>query len=151
VNQALELLNHIPSAYERLNTLREVGLGYLRLGQPASTLSGGEAQRVRLARELARRSIGKTLYIFDEPTTGLHFDDVKKLLQMLHRLTDLGNTIVMVEHHLDVIKNADFIIDLGPEGGAKGGAVVAQGTPEEVASVSESVTGRYLRNSLDIR
>jgi excinuclease ABC subunit A len=151
VNQALELLNHIPSAYERLNTLREVGLGYLRLGQPASTLSGGEAQRVRLARELARRSIGKTLYIFDEPTTGLHFDDVKKLLQMLHRLTDLGNTIVVVEHHLDVIKNADFIIDLGPEGGAKGGAVVAQGTPEEVASVSESVTGRYLRNGLDIR
>jgi excinuclease ABC subunit A len=150
VNQALELLSHIPLVYERLNTLREVGLGYLRLGQPATTLSGGEAQRVKLARELARRSSGKTLYVLDEPTTGLHFDDVKKLLELLHRLTNFGNTIVMVEHHLDVIKNADFVIDLGPEGGAKGGEVVAQGTPEEVASISESLTGRYLRKSLEM-
>jgi excinuclease ABC subunit A len=150
VNQALELLSHIPLVYERLNTLREVGLGYLRLGQPATTLSGGEAQRVKLARELARRSSGKTLYVLDEPTSGLHFDDVKKLLELLHRLTNFGNTIVMVEHHLDVIKNADFVIDLGPEGGAKGGEIVAQGTPEEVASIPESVTGRYLQKSLAI-
>ena len=150
VNQALELLTNIPPVYQRLNALREVGLGYLRLGQAASTLSGGEAQRVKLARELARRSSGRSLYILDEPTTGLHFDDVKKLLEMLHHLIDTGNTIVVVEHNLDVIKNADFVIDLGPGGGANGGAVVAKGTPEEVASVSHSSTGRYLKTVLEI-
>jgi excinuclease ABC subunit A len=150
VNQALELLNTIPPIYQRLNTLREVGLGYLRLGQAASSLSGGEAQRVKLARELARRSSGKSLYVLDEPTTGLHFDDVRKLLELLHRLSDLGNTIVMVEHNIDVIKNADYVIDLGPGGGVNGGEVIARGTPEEVASVSESFTGGYLQRYLEL-
>jgi excinuclease ABC subunit A len=145
VDQALELLNNMPPIYDRLRILREVGLGYLRLGQSATTLSGGEAQRIKLARELARKSTGKSLYILDEPTTGLHFDDVKKLLELLNRLTDLGNTIVVVEHNLDVIKCADYVIDLGPEGGARGGEVVAQGTPEEIARVSRSITGQYLK------
>ena len=144
VSRALEIFSHIPRVYERLYTLHEVGLGYLQLGQPASTLSGGESQRVKLARELARRSTGRTLYIMDEPTTGLHFDDVKKLLDLLHRLTEAGNTIVIIEHNLDVIKNADYIIDLGPEGGDKGGQVVATGAPEEIASVLNSATGHYL-------
>ena len=148
VDQALELLNNFPPIYDRLRTLHDVGLGYLCLGQPASTLSGGEAQRVKLARELARRSTGRTLYVLDEPTTGLHFDDVHKLLELLKRLTDLGNTIVIVEHNLDVIKNADYIIDLGPEAGALGGKVVAKGTPEEVALVADSPTGVYLRKVL---
>jgi excinuclease ABC subunit A len=125
--------------------LREVGLGYLQLGQPASRLAGGEAQRVKLARELARRSGGKTLYVLDEPTAGLHFEDVKTLLELLHRLTDLGNTTVIVEHNLDVIKNADFVIDLGPEGGPNGGELIAQGTPEGVAEIARSATGRFLK------
>ena len=148
VSRALEIFGHIPPVYERLYTLHEVGLGYLQLGQPASTLSGGESQRVKLARELARRSTGRTLYIMDEPTTGLHFDDVKKLLDLLHRLTEAGNTIVIIEHNLDVIKSADYIVDLGPEGGAKGGRVVATGTPEEIASVLNSATGHYLKKAL---
>jgi len=148
VSRALEIFSHIPPVYERLYTLHEVGLGYLQLGQPASTLSGGESQRVKLARELARRSTGRTLYIMDEPTTGLHFDDVKKLLDLLHRLTEAGNTIVIIEHNLDVIKNADYIIDLGPEGGDKGGQVVATGAPEEIASVLNSATGHYLKKVL---
>ena len=148
VNQASELFSSIPAVYERLRALREVGLGYLQLGQPASTLSGGESQRVKLARELGRRSTGRSLYIMDEPTTGLHFDDVKKLLDLLQRLTDGGNTIVIIEHNLDVIKNADYIIDLGPDGGAKGGEVVATGMPEEIASVSNSATGHYLQRVL---
>jgi excinuclease ABC subunit A len=148
VSRALEIFSHIPRVYERLYTLHEVGLGYLQLGQPASTLSGGESQRVKLARELARRSTGRTLYIMDEPTTGLHFDDVKKLLDLLHRLTEAGNTIVVIEHNLDVIKNADYIIDLGPEGGDKGGQVVATGAPEEIASVLNSATGHYLKKVL---
>ena len=129
VNQALELLNAVPPIHDRLRTLRDVGLGYLCLGQSATTLSGGEAQRVKLARELARRSSGRSLYILDEPTTGLHFDDVKQLLELLNRLTDLGNTMIIVEHNLDVIKCADHVIDLGPEGGAKGGELIAWGTP----------------------
>jgi excinuclease ABC subunit A len=145
VDQALELLNHIPPIHDRLRTLREVGLGYLKLGQSATTLSGGEAQRVKLARELARKSSGRSLYTLDEPTTGLHFDDVKKLLELLNRLTELGNTIVVVEHNLDVIKSADYVIDLGPEGGIRGGEVVAEGSPAEVAQVSNSVTGQYLK------
>jgi excinuclease ABC subunit A len=148
VNEAAGLLGNFPSVYERLLTLREVGLGYLRLGQPASTLSGGEAQRVKLARELARRSNGRSLYILDEPTTGLHFEDIKKLLDLLNRLTDLGNTVIVIEHNLDVIKTADYMIDLGPGAGAQGGDVVAQGTPEYVASAAGSLTGHYLRSRL---
>jgi excinuclease ABC subunit A len=145
VNQALELLNAVTPIFDRLRTLRDVGLGYLKLGQSAPTLSGGEAQRVKLARELARRSSGRSLYILDEPTTGLHFDDVKKLVDLLNRLTDMGNTVVIIEHNLDVIKTADHVIDLGPEGGARGGEIIAQGTPEDVAAVASSFTGQYLK------
>jgi excinuclease ABC subunit A len=148
VDQALELLNSIPPIHDRLRTLRDVGLGYLRLGQSATTLSGGEAQRVKLARELARKSTGNSLYILDEPTTGLHFADVKKLLELLNRLIDMGNTMVIVEHNLDVIKCADYVIDLGPEGGVKGGELVAQGAPEEIARVAGSATGTYLKAML---
>ena len=126
----------------------DVGLGYIRLGQPATTLSGGEAQRVKLATELSRRATGRTVYLLDEPTTGLHFADVEKLLQVLHRLVDTGNTVIVIEHNLDVIKTADYIIDLGPEGGARGGRVIAKGTPEEVAAVAGSATGEYLARVL---
>jgi excinuclease ABC subunit A len=144
VHQASEILSNIPAISERLRTLREVGLGYLRLGQAAQTLSGGEAQRVKLARELARKSTGRSLYILDEPTTGLHFDDIKQLLELVHRLTAAGNTVVIIEHNLDVIMTADYVIDLGPEGGEKGGRVVARGSPEEIASNLGSFTGQYL-------
>jgi excinuclease ABC subunit A len=149
VNQALDLFNAVAPIHDRLRTLRDVGLGYLKLGQSGSTLSGGEAQRVKLARELARRSSGRSLYILDEPTTGLHFDDVKKLVDLLNRLTDLGNTVVVIEHNLDVIKTADHVIDLGPEGGARGGAVIAQGTPKDIAAVAASFTGQYLKAALN--
>jgi excinuclease ABC subunit A len=148
VEQAHEMFQNIPAISRILETLCEVGLGYIRLGQPATTLSGGEAQRVKLSRELCKRSTGRTLYLLDEPTTGLHFDDVGKLLKLLHRLVELGNTVVVIEHNLDVIKTADWVIDLGPEGGAGGGALVAVGTPEHVASVPESYTGKYLRQVL---
>ena len=131
VADALPILENIPQVRQKLQTLVDVGLGYIHLGQSAVTLSGGEAQRIKLARELSKRQTGKTLYLLDEPTTGLHFDDVKKLLDVLHRLTDLGNTIIIIEHNLDVIRNADWIIDLGPEGGEEGGRIVAQGTPEQ--------------------
>ena len=131
-----------------MQTLMDVGLGYVRLGQPAPTLSGGEAQRVKLATELAKRSTGHTIYLLDEPTTGLHFDDVRRLLTVLSRLVDQGNTVLVIEHNLDVIKTADWIIDLGPEGGSGGGTIVAEGTPEQVATVEESHTGRYLRDVL---
>jgi excinuclease ABC subunit A len=141
----------IPPIERILSTLDEVGLGYIRLGQPATTLSGGEAQRVKLARELCKRQTGRTLYLLDEPTTGLHFDDVGKLLRLLHRLADLGNTVVVIEHNLDVIKTADWVIDLGPEGGAAGGRLIAEGTPEEVARVAESYTGQYLKKVLPER
>jgi excinuclease ABC subunit A len=151
VDEALELLSAIPPIRERLQTLRDVGLGYVRLGQPASTLAGGEAQRVKLARELARKTSGQALYVLDEPTAGLHFKDTKKLLDLLNRLTDSGNTVVMVEHNLDMIKNADYVIDLGPESGMEGGEVVAAGTPEEVASNDRSFTGQYLRQLLASR
>ncbi|MEM7482630.1 MAG: excinuclease ABC subunit UvrA [Acidobacteriota bacterium] len=151
VEQAREVFQNIPAIERVLATLDEVGLGYIRLGQPATTLSGGEAQRVKLARELCKRSTGQTLYLLDEPTTGLHFDDVGKLLRLLHRLVDLGNTVVIIEHNLDVIKIADRIIDLGPEGGAGGGELIAAGSPEAVAAVAESFTGQYLRRTLEGR
>lgn len=148
VAQAAAFFERIPAIAQRLQTLLDVGLGYLRLGQPATTLSGGEAQRVKLATELARRATGRTLYILDEPTTGLHFADVERLLQVLHRLVDAGNSVLVIEHHLDVIKNADWIIDLGPEGGAAGGELVVAGTPEQVAACAASHTGRALRQVL---
>jgi len=145
VNQAAVFLENIPRIRAKLETLREVGLGYIRLGQSATTLSGGEAQRVKLAKELAKRATGRTIYILDEPTTGLHFADIQKLLDVLQRLVDSGNTVVIIEHNLDVIKTADHIIDLGPEGGSRGGEVIAVGTPEEVAEAAQSHTGHYLR------
>ncbi|MCB1055416.1 MAG: ATP-binding cassette domain-containing protein, partial [Acidobacteria bacterium] len=148
VEQALEVFANIPPVQRILSTLFEVGLGYIKLGQPATTLSGGEAQRVKLARELCKRSTGQTLYLLDEPTTGLHFDDVGKLLHMLQQLVDVGNTVLVIEHNLDIIRAADHLIDLGPEGGAGGGELVAVGTPEEVAAVRESYTGRFLKQVL---
>jgi excinuclease ABC subunit A len=148
VADALNVLGSIPQIHSKLQTLVDVGLGYIGLGQSATTLSGGEAQRIKLAKELSRRATGKTLYILDEPTTGLHFDDVKKLLDVLCRLTDLGNTVIIIEHHLDVIKTADWIIDLGPEGGSHGGRVMATGTPEQVAKVKKSYTGQALAELL---
>ncbi len=151
VAEALEFFSNVPRIRNKLQTLSDVGLGYIRLGQPATTLSGGEAQRVKLSRELSRRSTGSTFYILDEPTTGLHFADIEKLLQVLHRLVDQGNTVVVIEHNLDVIKAADWIIDLGPEGGDGGGWLVAEGTPEEVSKVGKSYTGRFLRKLLDKR
>ena len=143
-SDALQVLENIPQVRQKLQTLVDVGLGYIHLGQSAVTLSGGEAQRIKLARELSKRQTGKTLYLLDEPTTGLHFDDVRKLLDVLHRLTDLGNTVIIIEHNLDVIRNADWILDLGPEGGEEGGRIVAQGTPEQVARVRKSYTGQAL-------
>ena len=133
VDEAADFFKAVPSIREKLTTLQQVGLGYIHVGQPATTLSGGEAQRVKLSKELSRRATGRTLYILDEPTTGLHFDDVRKLLEVLHALVEQGNTVVVIEHNLDVIKTADWIIDLGPEGGDKGGRIVAAGTPEDVA------------------
>ncbi len=150
VEEALEFFHNIPAIRNKLQTLYDVGLGYIRLGQPAPTLSGGEAQRIKLSKELSRRATGRTLYILDEPTTGLHLADVEKLLQVLHRLVDQGNTVIVIEHHLDVIKSADWIIDLGPEGGDEGGRIVAEGTPEQVAEVEGSYTGRFLRPVLGV-
>jgi excinuclease ABC subunit A len=144
VDEALEFFQHIPPLRNKLTTLAEVGLGYVKLGQPATTLSGGEAQRVKLSKELSRRATGKTFYILDEPTTGLHFEDTQKLLTVLARLVDQGNTVVVIEHNLDVIKSADWLIDLGPEGGDAGGYVIAEGTPEHVARVERSYTGQFL-------
>jgi excinuclease ABC subunit A len=144
VSDVLQILENIPQVKQKLQTLVDVGLGYIHLGQSAVTLSGGEAQRIKLARELGKRQTGKTLYLLDEPTTGLHFDDVRKLLDVLHRLTDLGNTVIIIEHNLDVIRNADWILDLGPEGGEEGGRIVAQGTPEQIARVKKSYTGQAL-------
>ena len=148
VEEAMEFFRHIPSIYRKIETLNDVGLSYIRLGQPSTELSGGEAQRVKLATELSRRSTGKTVYILDEPTTGLHFADVHKLIEILHRLADGGNTVIVIEHNLDVIKTADYIIDIGPEGGDKGGTVIAQGTPEEVAKSPVSYTGKYIAKYL---
>jgi excinuclease ABC subunit A len=148
VEDALSFFRNIPALQSKLATLNDVGLSYLRLGQNATTLSGGEAQRVKLSRELARRSTGRTLYLLDEPTTGLHFHDIEQLLAVLLRLRDEGNTIVVIEHNLDVIKTADWIVDLGPEGGAGGGRLVAAGTPEDVVRVPASHTGQYLTRVL---
>jgi excinuclease ABC subunit A len=145
VEEALEFFKNIPKIKRRLQTLHDVGLDYLRLGQPATQLSGGEAQRVKLASELSKVATGSTLYILDEPTTGLHFADVQRLLDVLGKLVDMGNTVVVIEHNLDVIKTADWIIDLGPEGGDAGGELVVAGTPEAVAAVDESYTGQFLR------
>ena len=144
IEEALPVLKDIPNVAIRLQTLVDVGLGYIHLGQSATTLSGGEAQRMKLARELSKRQTGRTLYLLDEPTTGLHFDDVRKLLEVLHRLTDLGNTVIIIEHNLDIIRNADYILDLGPEGGERGGHIVAHGTPEQIATVPTSYTGQFL-------
>jgi excinuclease ABC subunit A len=148
VDEAHVFFRNVPLIARKLETLSLVGLGYMHLGQQATTLSGGEAQRIKLASELSRASTGRTLYILDEPTTGLHFDDVKRLLGVLNRLVEKGNTVLVIEHNLDVIKSADWIIDLGPEGGNKGGEVVAIGTPEEVAAVKRSYTGQYLAKVL---
>ena len=144
VEEALTFFENVPSIRRKIETLYDVGLSYLRLGQPSTTLSGGEAQRIKLATELSKRSTGKTIYILDEPTTGLHFADVHKLTEILKRLASDGNTVVVIEHNLDVIKTADYIIDIGPEGGAKGGTVIAEGTPEEVALNPVSYTGKYI-------
>ena len=148
VEQAAEFFENIPAISRKLQTICDVGLGYITLGQPATTFSGGEAQRIKLATELSRVSTGKTMYILDEPTTGLHGADVKRLLEILNRLVDGGNSMVIIEHNLDVIKSADWIIDMGPEGGAGGGQVVAEGTPEQVSKVAGSWTGKYLAKVL---
>ncbi len=148
VEAAYAFFSAVPSIARKLQTLLDVGLSYIRLGQSATTLSGGEAQRVKLAQELSKRDTGRTLYLLDEPTTGLHFADIDLLLKVLHQLRDAGNTIVVIEHNLDVIKTADWVIDMGPEGGAGGGTVVAEGTPEQIAAHPESHTGKYLARLL---
>ena len=145
----MKFFENVPSVYRKIATLYDVGLSYIRLGQPSTELSGGEAQRIKLATELSRRGTGKTIYILDEPTTGLHFADVHKLVDILRKLSEGGNTIVVIEHNLDVIKTADYIIDMGPEGGDRGGTVIAKGTPEEVAQCPESYTGMYVKKYLE--
>ena len=148
VEDAQEFFKAVPSIRDKMDALARVGLGYIKVGQQATTLSGGEAQRVKLSKELSKRSTGRTLYILDEPTTGLHFEDVRKLLEVLHELVEQGNTVVVIEHNLDVVKTADWIIDIGPEGGDGGGMIVAKGTPEQVAEEPLSHTGRYLKTML---
>ena len=149
VEEAVDFFENVPSIRRKMETLRDVGLSYIRLGQPSTELSGGEAQRIKLATELSRRSTGKTIYILDEPTTGLHFAYVHKLVNILHRLAEGGNTVVVIEHNLDVIKTADYIIDMGPEGGDRGGTVIAKGTPEEIVKVKKSYTGQYVKKYLE--
>ena len=149
IDEAVEFFENVPRIYSKIKCLRDVGLGYIKLGQPATTLSGGEAQRVKLATELSKRSTGKTLYIFDEPTTGLHTHDVSKLIDILYRLRDAGNSIIIIEHNLDIIKVSDYIIDLGPEGGNGGGTIIAQGTPEQVSKIDNSYTGQFLKRIFD--
>jgi len=148
--EAYEFFKTIPAIQQKLQTLCDVGLGYIRLGQPATTLSGGEAQRIKLARELSKKETGKTVYILDEPTTGLHFADIQKLLDILNRLTDKGNTVIVIEHNMEVIKSADYIIDLGPEGGEDGGYIIAEGTPEDIARNPHSYTGHFLKKKLNL-
>ena len=149
INEAVEFFENIPSIIQKIRTLKDVGLGYLTLGQASTTISGGEAQRVKLATELAKRDTGKTLYVLDEPTTGLHFEDIKVLMNVLNKLVDKGNTVLIIEHNMDVIKMADWIIDMGPEGGDRGGRIVCEGTPEEICQCEESYTAKYL--SLELR
>jgi excinuclease ABC subunit A len=149
VDEALDFFQNIPPIKRHMQTLSEVGLGYIKLGQPAPTLSGGEAQRIKLSSELHKRATGNTVYVLDEPTTGLHFEDIRKLLQVLQRLVSTGNTVIVIEHNLDVIKTADWLIDLGPEGGDGGGSIVATGTPEQVAGDPASHTGRFLAEVLE--
>ena len=146
--EAFSFFSAVPSLKAKLSVLNEVGLGYIQLGQSSTTLSGGEAQRIKLSKELSRRSTGRTLYILDEPSTGLHFDDIQKLIQLMQALVDQGNTVIVIEHNLDIIKVADHIIDMGPEGGKGGGQVIASGTPEEVAQAPQSFTGHYLKDYL---
>ena len=145
VEEALEFFENVPSIRRKLETLNDVGLSYIRLGQPSTTLSGGEAQRIKLATELSKRGTGKTIYVLDEPTTGLHFADVHKLIEILRRLSEGGNTVLVIEHNLDVIRTADYILDMGPEGGDGGGTLITEGTPEEVAHNPDSFTGQYLK------
>ncbi len=149
VEEAVPFFENVPSIRRKIETLYDVGLSYVKLGQPSTTLSGGEAQRIKLATELSRRSTGKTIYILDEPTTGLHFADVHKLVDILHKLTEGGNTVVVIEHNLDVIKTADYIIDLGPEGGDGGGTIIAEGTPEKIMENPDSYTGIYVKKMLE--
>jgi len=149
VEEGAEFFRAVPSIRDKMETLHRVGLDYVKIGQAATTLSGGEAQRVKLAKELSRRATGKTVYILDEPTTGLHFDDVRKLLEVLHELVDQGNTVIVIEHNLEVIKTADWIVDIGPEGGDGGGEIIAAGTPEDVVRAERSYTGRYLAPYLE--
>jgi excinuclease ABC subunit A len=148
INQAVDFFENQPSILNKIKTIQDVGLGYIKLGQSSTTLSGGESQRVKLATELSKRDTGKTLYVLDEPTTGLHFEDIKVLLTVLNRLVDRGNTIIIIEHNMDVIKVADYIIDIGPEGGAAGGNVICTGTPQQVAANKKSETGRFLKKEL---
>jgi len=149
IDEALEFFESVPSVYNRLKTLCDVGMGYVQLGKTATTLSGGEAQRIKLSKFLSRPATGQTLILLDEPTTGLHFADIRKLLEVLHKLVDLGNSILVIEHQLDVVKTADWVIDLGPEGGDEGGYLVAEGTPEVIAETSQSYTGKYLKELLE--
>ena len=149
IEDALPFFEHVPKINQKLRTLKDVGLGYIRLGQPSTTLSGGEAQRVKLATELSKKDTGNTMYILDEPTTGLHFEDVKVLMEVIQRLVEHGNTVLIIEHNMDVIKQADYIVDLGPEGGSGGGRIVAEGTPEEVIKNDESITGQFLAGELE--
>ena len=149
INQAMEFFENQPSILNKIKTLQDVGLGYIKLGQSSTTLSGGESQRVKLATELSKRDTGKTLYVLDEPTTGLHFEDIRVLLGVLNKLVRKGNTVIIIEHNMDVIKTADYIIDIGPEGGAAGGRIICTGTPQEVAATPESETGRFLKHELE--
>ena len=149
INQAVEFFANVPSILQKIKTLQDVGLGYIKLGQPSTTLSGGESQRVKLATELSKRDTGRTLYILDEPTTGLHFEDIRILMDVLERIVDRGNTVIVIEHNLDVIKLADHIIDMGPEGGRGGGRLLVAGTPEEVAKSDEGYTARFLKAELE--
>ena len=148
INQAVIFFESIPKIYNKLKTIKDVGLGYIKLGQPSTTLSGGEAQRIKLSTELSKKDTGNTLYILDEPTTGLHFEDIRVLLEVLNELVEKGNTIIIIEHNLDVIKQVDYIIDIGPEGGVNGGKIIARGTPEEVSKIKKSYTGSYILKEL---
>jgi excinuclease ABC subunit A len=151
INQAVEFFENVPDILRKIKTIQDVGLGYIKLGQPSTTLSGGESQRVKLATELSKKDTGKTLYILDEPTTGLHFEDIRILMEVLKQLVERGNTVIVIEHNLDVIKQADYIIDMGPEGGRRGGEVLSTGTPEEVARSKKGYTPRFLKEELNLK